>query len=82
MKLIINTSNLHGGGGTQVGFSFIHECIKFPENEYSVFLCPQLSNEIDLKKFPSNFDFYNFPSLLLDSIMPPLDIQLSLHTSF
>jgi len=62
MKLIINTSNLHGGGGTQVGFSFIHECIKFPENEYSVFLCPQLSNEIDLKKFPSNFDFYNFPN--------------------
>lgn len=60
MKLIINASNLNGGGGVQVGFSFINECINFAENEYHVFLCPQISNQIDLKKFPQNFTFYHF----------------------
>lgn len=61
MKLIINTSNLHAGGGVQVGFSFIYECLKFNEHEYHVFLCSQLYNQIDRKVFSNNFYFYYFP---------------------
>jgi len=61
MKLIINASNLHGGGGVQVGYSFIHECLKFNEHEYHIFLCPQLNNQITRKNFSDNFYFYNFP---------------------
>jgi len=61
MKLIINTSNLHGGGGVQVGFSFIEECVNFREHEYHVFLCHVLKRQIDTTKFPDNFYFYDFP---------------------
>lgn len=60
MKLIINTSNLYGGGGVQVGISFLNECLFFNENEYHVFLCPSILNQINIKLFPSNFIFYSF----------------------
>src|ERR1035437_649121 len=61
MKLIINLSNLHGGGGVQVGYSFIQECVNFREHEYHVFLCHVLKRQIDATKFPDNFYFYDFP---------------------
>lgn len=71
MKLIINTTNLHGGGGIQVAYSFINECIKFPENQYYIFLCPVLNKQIRKKKFPENFFFYEFlnkPFFLLNGL--------------
>lgn len=60
MKLIINTSNLHAGGGIQVAYSFINECISFPNNQYHVFLCPTLNKQIRKIDFPKNFFFYEF----------------------
>jgi len=59
MKLIINASNLYGSGGMQVAYSFIHECRKFPQHEYHVFLCPKLTVQIDEKIFQPNFHFYH-----------------------
>lgn len=59
MRLIINTSNLNKGGGIQVAHSFINECIKFPDNEYHIFLCKKLSEQIDIHKFDDNFHFYS-----------------------
>lgn len=61
MKLIINTSNLFRGGGIQVAYSFIHECISFTGNEYHIFLCELLIEQIDKSKFPKNFWFYEIP---------------------
>lgn len=61
MKLIINTTNLSKGGGIQVAHSFINECITFPNHEYHVFLCKQLSLQINKFQFPDNFHFYDFP---------------------
>lgn len=58
LKIIINTSNLNKGGGIQVAYSFIHECIKFSNNEYHIFLCKKLSEQIDFEKFDKNFHFY------------------------
>ncbi len=61
MKLIINASNLYGSGGLQVAYSFIHECRKFAWHEYHVFLCPKLTDQIEIQQFPSNFIFYHSP---------------------
>ncbi|MEA4828960.1 MAG: hypothetical protein VB121_03025, partial [Enterococcus thailandicus] len=58
MKIIINTSNLDKGGGIQVAYSFINECVKFTDNEYHVFLCAKLTKQIDIDAFDSNFHFY------------------------
>lgn len=58
MRIIINTSNLNKGGGIQVAYSFINECIKFIDNEYHIFLCKKLSEQIDVDKFGDNFHFY------------------------
>lgn len=60
MRILINTSSLKGTGVTQVSVSFIHQCLNHPENEYFVFLSPNVSRNIDRKKFPSNFTFYEF----------------------
>lgn len=58
MRIIINTSNLNKGGGIQVAFSFISECIKFSRNEYYVFLCEKLAEQINPALYPANFHFY------------------------
>ena len=63
MRLIINTSNLNKGGGIQVALSFISECIKFTRNEYHVFLCENLTDQINPELYPSNFHFYIIPVL-------------------
>lgn len=68
MKIIINTTNLYGGGGIQVAYSFINECRQILENEYYVFLCKPLSSQIVIDAFPDNFRFFifeNAPSILL-----------------
>ena len=62
MKIIINTSNLNKGGGVQVGYSFISECTQFMNNEYHIFLCKKLSEQIDFRKFGDNFYFYPIPN--------------------
>lgn len=58
MKLIINTSTLSASGVTQVSISFIYECLKFPENEYHIFMSATLMGQIDEKDFTPNFFFY------------------------
>ena len=60
MKIIINSSTFKGTGVTQVAVSFIHECINFPENEYLVFMSPNVASNINQKMFPQNFTFYTF----------------------
>jgi glycosyltransferase involved in cell wall biosynthesis len=59
MILIVNTSNLRQGGGIQVALSFINELIKFPENEYHVFLGHDVFLQINSKTYPNNFYFYH-----------------------
>lgn len=58
MKLLINTASTHKGGGVQVAFSFIHECIKHRANEYHVIIGPSLRDKIITDNFPDNFHFY------------------------
>lgn len=60
MKIIINTTNLKGGGALQVAISFVYECIHFIENDYYIFLSPSMAKEIDTDKFPKNMKFYTF----------------------
>lgn len=71
MILLINTSNLRQGGGIQVALSFIQECIHFNENEYHVFLSPNILSQINSKDYSGNFHFYhiqNSPSSLKHGI--------------
>ena len=60
MKLLINSSTFKGTGVTQVAVSFINECIKFPKNEYLVFMSPNVAGNIRQEEFPSNFTFHIF----------------------
>lgn len=59
MKLIINASSIYKGGAEQVVLSFIKECIQWTEHEYHVFLRENISNQLNIDEFPSNYKFYN-----------------------
>lgn len=69
MKILINSSTLKGTGVTQVAVSFINECTHFCDNEYIVFLSPNVSSNINKETFPSNFSFYEFGKHSLYGIM-------------
>lgn len=59
MKLIINTSSLFSGGGVQVALSFIQECRRFIGNEFHVFLCASVEEQLNKEEYPENFKFYS-----------------------
>ncbi|SHG23061.1 glycosyltransferase [Dysgonomonas macrotermitis] len=58
MRLIVNTSSLFAGGGVQVALSFLEECKLYTENEYYVFVCTSINDQIDVSSYPDNFKFY------------------------
>lgn len=74
MRLLINTSTLKGTGVTQVAVSFINECATISDNEYIVFLSPNVSQYIDKEKFPSTFTFYEFGKNSLYGLKGMIDI--------
>jgi hypothetical protein len=59
-RLIINASNLRGGGALQVASTFIEGLKSFSQNYYFVFLPPALSESIEEYKFTKNFIFYHY----------------------
>lgn len=61
MKILINTTVLVKGGGIQVAKSILEEIRENPENEYFVFLSPNVAEEIKKISFNGNFHFYTFP---------------------
>jgi len=58
-KIIINASNLKGGGALQVAITFMEGLKEFKKNKYYVFLPPVLFESIDFEKFANNINFYN-----------------------
>ena len=60
MRIIINATNLKQGGAIQVTSSVLEQLKYHPENEYHVFLSPQLSAQIATDSFPKCFIFYHF----------------------
>lgn len=60
MRIVINTAHQRFGGAIQVAYSFIHECKKFTEYEYIVWLGQGLEPLIDTSSFPDNFKFRTF----------------------
>ena len=60
MKILINSSTFKGTGVTQVAVSFINECVNFPDNEYLVFMSPNVAANINQEMFPKNFTFHTF----------------------
>lgn len=63
MRLMINASLNYVGGGLQVTLSFIKECITIPGNIYYVLISENVSAQIVKTEYPSNFIFYDIPSL-------------------
>ena len=57
-KIIINASNLKGGGALQVAITFIEGLKEFKKNKYHVFLPPILFKSIDFENFSNNIVFY------------------------
>lgn len=57
-KIIINASNLKGGGALQVAITFIEGLKEFKNNNYHIFLPPILFTSIDFEKFSNNIMFY------------------------
>lgn len=57
MRLLINASNLVVGGGLQVAASLLEELKQFSDHTYLVFLSKALNAQVDMKSFPSNFQF-------------------------
>ena len=60
MRLIINTVNLKVGGAFQRSISFLKELKEIGKDEYHVFLNEDISKQIDIKSYSSNFYFYHF----------------------
>jgi glycosyltransferase involved in cell wall biosynthesis len=60
MKLIINTVNLKIGGAFQRSISFLKELKDLGKDEYHIFINENISNQIDVKSYSSNFYFYFF----------------------
>lgn len=58
-KLLINASTLKGTGVCQVALSFIHECLRYKDIEFFVFLSQTMSEKIDTTCFGNNFHFYH-----------------------
>ncbi len=59
MKIVINTSNLPGGGGLQVALSFLQELKHIDHNnKYYIFLSKAANRQILKNEFPNNFQFY------------------------
>lgn len=75
MKLLINSSTFKGTGVTQVAVSFINECIKHPENDYIVFMSPNVKLNIQQDHFPDNFKFYTFGRKSLYSVWGITDLM-------
>jgi glycosyltransferase involved in cell wall biosynthesis len=58
-KIIINASNLKGGGAIQVAVTFMEGLKDFKKDKYFIFLPPAIHESIKFKEFPSNISFYN-----------------------
>lgn len=58
MKLFVNLSSINKGGAEQVALSFLNECRDFGDHTYYIFLCNNLSSQLDLKSFSKNFLFF------------------------
>ena len=75
MRLIINTSTLKGTGVSQVAVSFIQECKQFGDNEFVVFMSPNIADNLCVESFPSNFTFYEFGKESLYGLKGKKDIR-------
>lgn len=79
MRLIVNLSNNLSGGGLQVALSFLSECRHFDQNEYHVFLSPNVARQTDRSLFGRNFIFYDIPTApfwKLGRLLSPLEKQI------
>ena len=68
MKLLINGSNLRGGGGVQAAISFILETRKFPENQYCILASEKLYNEIKDERFDNNYSIHRISILDINPV--------------
>jgi len=80
-RLIINASNLRGGGALQVASTFIEGLKSFGQNDYFLFLPPALSESIKEKEFTKNFVFYRVDNPSIVPFFNRVSDQLSLLES-
>jgi len=56
MKIIINISNIHVGGGTQVALSFVHFLSKFSNHQFIIFASEKVYTQIDFDVLPERIE--------------------------
>ncbi len=61
MRLLVNCSNIRGGGASQVALATFQHLRKYAGNTYCIFLSPDFKGYIDPASFPGNFTFHFLP---------------------
>lgn len=80
MKFIINTTNLQSGGALQVALSLLEEWnVTRVENDFHIFLSPQLNLLLTRENFGTNFTFYTFGKNPTNSIFTTLTYYIKLR---
>lgn len=64
MRIILNAGGNLSGGPLQTALATIKACNSIIDNEYHVFLGPNVRSQLDLTLFGDNFKFYIIPKLL------------------
>ena len=54
MRVLVNASNIHVGGGTQVALSFINFLYKFPHFDFIVLASDKVYNQLEIGLLPIN----------------------------
>jgi|AntDeeMinimDraft_8_1070380.scaffolds.fasta_scaffold00133_8 glycosyltransferase involved in cell wall biosynthesis len=74
-RVLINMSNLHGGGGLQVAISFVNELLKLPLPDYRVkiLISKEISESFDDERFlKSKWDFKTLDTYGLKTLLSSL----------
>ncbi len=58
MKLLVNCSNIRGGGASQVALATFRHLRNYPGNSYCILLSPDFKGYIDPASFTGNFTFH------------------------
>ena len=53
MRILVNASNIHVGGGTQVALSFINLLKNFPQHQFCIFASSKVHEQINFEIYVS-----------------------------
>ena len=58
MRILVNASNIHVGGGTQVALSFINLLKNFPQHQFCIFASSKVHEQINFEILPKSTEVF------------------------